>query len=374
MKNIIALVPDAYGGRGGMAVYLTNFLNALSQSSYVDRVICVPREVPLQINDLPDNVEYLVKGAESKFEYVKASLSLLLKTQNVGLIVCGHLNLLPLAFLLAFFHRSKVLPICYGADAWTPTRHFLSNVLARHITSFVSIRKLTARRFKGWAKIPEAKFHYLKNSIDLERFSAGPKRDDLVNQLGLQGSKVIMTSGRMDKTERFKGFDEVIQALPLILEVMPQVKYVVMGDGEDQARLEEKARRLGVLGSVVFLGYVSEDEKPDFYNLADVVAMPGSDPVYFDTYPFRFSFLEPLALGIPVVGTRLIDDEEASDPLAQALVIQVDPNDNDDVAKGILKGLSLENFDPSDLMREFSMEVYNRGVHNILSEELENVQ
>jgi len=105
----------------------------------------------------------------------------------------------------------------------------------------------------------------------------------------------------------------MLETLPELARDVSDVTYLIIGDGDGRAHLEEKARALGVADRVVFTGYVPEKEKADQYRLADVVAMPGSNRL-FDHYPFRFAFLEPLACGVPVVGSCLEDSSEIDDP------------------------------------------------------------
>jgi hypothetical protein len=54
-----------------------------------------------------------------------------------------------------------------------------------------------------------------------------------------------------------------------LLEEMPNIAYLIVGDGIDRCRLEENARSLGIHEHVVFAGYIPESEKADHYRLAD---------------------------------------------------------------------------------------------------------
>ena len=80
----------------------------------------------------------------------------------------------------------------------------------------------------------------------------GEKDNALSRKLGIAGRPVILTFGRMSADERYKGFDEVIQVLPRLLLRVPNLVYVAAGDGSDRARLEAKAKALGVGDHVRF--------------------------------------------------------------------------------------------------------------------------
>ena len=83
-----------------------------------------------------------------------------------------------------------------------------------------------------------------------------------------------MTLVRLDSAERYKGFDEVLEVLPRLIEQLPNVVYLIVGAGDDRTRLERKAISLRVADRIVFAGLIPESEKVAYYSLADVFVMP----------------------------------------------------------------------------------------------------
>jgi glycosyltransferase involved in cell wall biosynthesis len=65
--------------------------------------------------------------------------------------------------------------------------------------------------------------------------------------------------GRMDALERYKGHDQVLEALPLVLDRFPRCKINIVGVGSDSQRLAKKAETLGMSSQVSFLGSLDED-------------------------------------------------------------------------------------------------------------------
>jgi phosphatidylinositol alpha-1,6-mannosyltransferase len=370
--SVLVLLIDAYGGRGGIASYNRSLLRALCEHPRVERVLAIPRTVSYEMEPIPDKLDYRLDSLGGKLRYLWACTRTALTHRRFDLIICSHIHLLPIATLLGLVYRCPVVPIIYGIDAWMTTRSLVRH-LSRRLSSFISIRRLTARRFIEWAGIPHERYHYLPNCIDESIYRVRPRRADLVERYGLSGKTVVMTAGRLDTGHDFhKGFDEMLEVLPELRKRIPGLAYLVMGDGEDRGRLEDKAKRLGVADITVFTGYVPEADKADHYRLADVFAMPGSNPE-FDRYPFRFVFLEALACGVPVVACRLEDPSEMNDPESR-LIIQVDPNSKEEIIEGVLAALSAPRGGPRPGIEKFYFGAFRDRLHRILTEVVSGTQ
>lgn len=63
------------------------------------------------------------------------------------------------------------------------------------------------------------------------------------------------------RLKRYKGVDTAVRAIGLAREMGSEVRLDIAGQGDDRARLERLAARLGITDLVRFLGFVSEEEK-----------------------------------------------------------------------------------------------------------------
>jgi glycosyltransferase involved in cell wall biosynthesis len=142
-------------------------------------------------------------------------------------------------------------------------------------------------------------------AIDGNKFTPGLKSPELMAKYGLNNAKVLVTVTRLWSGDIYKGVDITIRALPQILKVFPDVKYLVIGRGDDQPRLAKLAQDLGVSDRVIFAGFVPTEELIFHYRLADAYIMPSQEG-------FGIVYLEAMACGIPVLSG---DNDGSADPL-----------------------------------------------------------
>jgi phosphatidylinositol alpha-1,6-mannosyltransferase len=126
----------------------------------------------------------------------------------------------------------------------------------------------------------------------------------------------------------------MIAALPLVLQRVPEVKWVVIGDGRLRPELERAVAEQGLNGCVEFAGYVSDSERDQWLERARAFAMPSRIPPGGEGEGFGIVYLEAAAHGVPVVAgnaagavdaivhgrTGLLVDPEDASGVAEALV------------------------------------------------------
>lgn len=300
--NILFLATDAYGGHGGIAYYNRCLAEVLAEMPAVRKITLLPRLVKHAGDNVPAKVNFVASAAGSKRHYLQALAAQV--TQPCQLVICGHINLLPMAAAVSLVKRVPLVLQVHGIDVWQAPKA-LHRLCVRQVSAVWSVSNYTRERMNTWAKLPASRYTIIPNTIHPERYGMAPKRADLLQRYGLQGKKVILTLARLDSRERYKGIDEVLEALPSLLVQEPSLCYLIAGDGDDQARLATKAKQLGVADQVVFAGYVPEADKADLLRLADVFAMPGRGE------GFGIVYLEALACGVPVVGSQLDGSREA---------------------------------------------------------------
>ena len=358
--KILFLATDAFGGRGGIAAFNRNLLRSLATAKGMPELVVVPCRVPdsFPIASLPANLTQLPPSA-GRLRYPLAVWQAHRDHGPFDLILCGHLFLLRSAAIARRLNPVPMHAIIHGIDAWEPPRRWSIRRLVSRLDGFLAVSAFTQGRFLKWAQLPANSGRILPNCVDLDRFTPGDRPDYLAGRYGLAGRRVLLTMARLDASERYKGIDEILALLPELQREQPDLAYLIVGDGTDRERLEANARELGLGGSVVFAGYVPEEEKVDHYRLADAFVMPGRGE------GFGIVYLEAMACGIPAVASSADASHEAvRDGLLGEVV---SPDDPADIAAGIRRALARPRGRPEGL-EYFALAAFAERVHELLDQ------
>jgi glycosyltransferase involved in cell wall biosynthesis len=340
-RRVLMLVTDAYGGTGGIALYNRDVAQAFCLDPEVAEVVMLPRLAPNPMQPLPAKLRFEGSSLGGAFAYMRAVLRHVRSGGGFDLIYCGHINLAPVAWLASKLTGAPWMLTIYGIDAWKPAPRRIANVAMARADHVMALSDVTRQRFLKWSGVPVERTSVMHNAIHLEEFGMRPRNAALAARLGLDGRKVVMTLGRMDPAERYKGFDEILEILPRLAEKIPNITYVLAGDGADRPRLEAKAAELGVQDRARFVGFIPEQEKADLYRLADVYAMPSYGE------GFGFVLIEAMACGVPTIASTEDGGREA---VREGEIGRlVNPHSPDEVEAAILEATAEEKKVPEGL-------------------------
>ena len=145
-------------------------------------------------------------------------------------------------------------------------------------------------------QLPEDKIKLIRNGVNLQDFIVP---EDIKKQLPKFRSnyahpdeKIIYYVGRLVHE---KGVQILLDAVPRILAVYPQSKFIIAGQGPNEGYLKQKVIEMSTTGQVYFTGYVDDHTRNCLYQCADVAVFPS---LY---EPFGIVALEAMAAGAPVV-------------------------------------------------------------------------
>jgi phosphatidylinositol alpha-1,6-mannosyltransferase len=352
--KILALMPDAYGGFGGIAQYNRDLIDALSESAGVEAIVSLTRNAPDSRRSLPAKVSQEILPGDARLYALRAATRCL--NFKPDIIICGHVNLLPVAIVLKKLTRRPVVLEAYGIDIWQRGGR-LRVWGIKHVDLVIAISRFTREKVLAWSGIEPHRVRVVPNAVHLEHYSQSAKPAYLVERYGLTGKGVLLTVGRLPGNERYKGLDRIIKLLPRLIAEFPNLVYVIVGDGSDRARLESLVETMGLASHVLFTGKISEREKTDHYNLADAFAMPSLSE------GFGFVFLEAAACGVPVLGGSRDGSRDAL--VDGKLGVMVDPENPEELLNGLVEILNREKRIP-EALAQFAFPRFKRQIEQML--------
>jgi phosphatidyl-myo-inositol dimannoside synthase len=211
---------------------------------------------------------------------------------RIETLVLGHVNLAPIGLLLRFARpRIQYCVVTHGVEVWEPLPMFRRLGL-QHAQKVIAVSEYTKTAMVKTHKLNPQRINVLAPALD-PSFA-----EDSCNGSSFSlppDALAILTVGRLISSEPGKGIESVIEVLPNVIKTVPNVFYVVVGEGDLRPRLEELAREHAVQDHVIFTGPAQLEQLKTYYKRADVFVMPSRQE------GFGIVFLEAMFFGKSVI-------------------------------------------------------------------------
>ena len=219
---------------------------------------------------------------------------------SAGIVLAAHPNLAVVSgWMQQTSPHLRTIVMAHGVEVWKPLAMSRRRALERArfvlapscdtMHKLIEVQGVPAQKIRmlPWPMNPSF-LELAAASRALPLPSAVPKR-----------GRIILTVGRWAASERYKGLDELIRAIPQLVSSVPDLHLVAVGGGDDLARLKRLAIDLRIAGRVHFLGNLSNEEVAACYAHADLFALPSAGE------GFGLVFLEAMAFSKPLVGAAI---------------------------------------------------------------------
>lgn len=161
----------------------------------------------------------------------------------------------------------------------------------------IAVSKDTESRILDLGKSPKA-LVVIPNGVDMEIFHPDePSRVSLRKRLHVDNDELLI--GFFGRIVRGKGIDILIESMPIVLKHMPNVKLLIMGDGDLKNSMEERILDLRLDENVMIKNPVPHQEVAQFYCACDLIVIPSRSEA------FSLSALEAMASGVPLVASNV---------------------------------------------------------------------
>jgi phosphatidylinositol alpha-1,6-mannosyltransferase len=233
-------------------------------------------------------------------------------------VLSGHIVTSPAARCVGTAMRIPVVQYLYADELGL--RPHLAAFAARRANAVVAVSGYTRELALGLGASP-ARVHTIPAGVDLPE---GPVASRAARP-------TVVTVARLE--EPYKGHDVLMRALPLIRARVPDVQWVVVGDGALRPELERLAGALGLVDVVRFAGRVSDAERDALLDSSHVFAMPSRLRPDGGGEGFGIVYLEAGAHRLPVVAGNVAG---ALDSVVDGETgLLVDPTDHAAVAYAV---------------------------------------
>jgi len=241
-------------------------------------------------------LEFAISGyAGSKFQFIRAALRA--AGRNPELVLALHPHLAPIVSAMKIRSpKFRSVVFTHGVEVWEPLGWPRIGAL-RNADLVLGPSRDTVQRLIDIQEIPCTRVRRLAWGLDPEFESriASASSPALPHAFP-KNARSILTVGRWNSSEKYKGADTLISAWPRVLNTAPEASLILVGEGDDRPRLEQLACDLGVSESVQFLAGLTPDELFACYAHCEIFALPSKGE------GFGLVFLEAMAHGKPVIG------------------------------------------------------------------------
>lgn len=139
----------------------------------------------------------------------------------------------------------------------------------------------------------------LHNGVDLVKFRPiKGKRQEMRRKLGIAQDAVVALTVR--RLVYKNGIDTLINSANIAVKKNPRIMFLAVGKGPDSNSVKSKIEQLGIEKNFRLAGFVSDEDLPSYYNVADVFVLPSKSG---EGLPLVA--LEAMACGLPVIATNV---------------------------------------------------------------------
>jgi len=235
-----------------------------------------------------------------------ATTAWLVRRHRINTIVVGELvtgSWLGLAMRNLF--GCKVIIYVHGEEITTETGGRLAGhrrvQYLQAADKVVAVSSFTCDALTHLMGMRPEKIALIHNGVDTDRFTPGPPSAHLIEKHQLQGKRMILSVGRLVTR---KGVDMAIRAVGRLKHEMPELRYLIVGDGENRAELEQVIRDEGLSEIVTLVGKTTDDDLLGYLRTCELFILPNRTMPNGDTEGFGLVFREANACRKPVIGGR----------------------------------------------------------------------
>lgn len=203
------------------------------------------------------------------------------------------------AVIAAKLERIPVIIGTYHSLTYEYDQALISRIIrrlcTRCFTKAIAVSRAVKQNWLGEDAHLAEKMRVIYNGVDISAFDDKGNTDSLKRELGLKSDAPIV--GVTARLGPEKGHTYLIEAACIVKKNIPNVVFILAGDGSQREQLERYVRKMNLAANFKFLGF-RKDIIP-ITHIYDVSVLPSK----YESLPY--ALIEAMACSKPVIGTRV---------------------------------------------------------------------
>jgi phosphatidylinositol alpha-1,6-mannosyltransferase len=262
--------------------------------------------------------------------------------------------------------KTELILLAHGIEIWYPLDFMKRKMLAK-CDRIVAVSNYTKQQVNKIHGFPEEKIAVLNNCLDpfLPMPSVEKKDKVLLQKYGFsETDTILMSLTRLASRERYKGYDKVIEAMAILKDDYPGIKYFIAGryDSAEKIYIDNLLEEFSLRDCIVMPGFIPEEQLEAHFAMSDIYVMPSRKE------GFGLVFIEAMYYGLPVIAGNIDGSVDAL--LSGELGQLVSPDDVSQIAKALVNVIrNTSAFTPSRkvLTNHFSYETYKQKLEHAIN-------
>lgn len=216
-----------------------------------------------------------------------------------------------------------------GERDMSPGRHRVNRLLNSWTSGWIAVAHGQQDYLVGTKGIPAERIRVIPNGIDSRPYRPAGARARIRAEFGLPEDARV--AGMLAVLRPEKDTKTFLLAARFVADELAAARFLLVGDGPERSHLESEVQALNLADRVVFAG--RRDDVPDVLTAFDVSVLCSTD---VETFPM--AFLESMATGLPLIGTRVGGLPEMIEDGRNGLLVR--PRDPRGLADAMLRVLT----------------------------------
>ncbi len=245
----------------------------------------------------------------------------LIKRYDINVIHANSRTTQVLAGLISVISKVKYVSTCHGFFKVRFGRRFFP-CWGKKV---IAISSQVSQHLQDDFFVKESDIRIINNGINLERFKFidASAQKEARRRFGISDNFVVGIIARLSDV---KGHIYLIEAIKMVIEAVPSVKLLIVGEGKMKQKLDERINDLRIADNVVFLAHITDTR--EILAVMDVFVMPSLKE------GLGLALMEAMASGLAVVGSNVGGIKTLIQNNSNGLLVE--PGDSAGLSRAIL--------------------------------------